>query len=43
MAGNGPAMRDFYEEVLGDLLRSGRLRSVKDGGTRFITAEALRA
>jgi len=25
-----------------DLMRSGRLRSVKDGGKRFITLDALR-
>ena len=28
-------------DKLYDLMRSGRLRSVKDGGARFITAEAL--
>ena len=28
--------------TLYDLLRSGRLRSVKDGGKRFITLDALR-
>ncbi|HYY17987.1 MAG TPA: helix-turn-helix domain-containing protein [Streptosporangiaceae bacterium] len=30
-------------DKLYDLMRSGRLRSVKDGGARFITAEALQA
>ncbi len=28
-------------DKLYDLMRSGRLRSVKDGGARFITADAL--
>jgi excisionase family DNA binding protein len=28
--------------TLYDLMRSGRLRSVKDGGKRFITLDALR-
>ncbi len=28
-------------DKLYDLMRSGRLRSVKDGGARFVTAEAL--
>jgi excisionase family DNA binding protein len=28
--------------TLYDLMRSGRLRSVKDGGMRFITLDALR-
>ncbi len=28
-------------DKLYDLMRSGRLRSVKDGGGRFITADAL--
>jgi len=30
-------------DKLYDLMRSGRLRSVKDGGARFITADALAA
>lgn len=30
-------------DKLYDLMRSGRLSSVKDGGARFITAEALTA
>ncbi|MDQ2874243.1 MAG: helix-turn-helix domain-containing protein [Actinomycetota bacterium] len=30
-------------DKLYDLMRSGRLQSVKDGGARFITADALRA
>ncbi len=30
-------------DKLYDLLRTGRLQSVKDGGARFITADALRA
>ena len=30
-------------DKLYDLMPSGRLRSVKDGGARFITAEALQA
>jgi excisionase family DNA binding protein len=30
-------------DKLYDLMRSGRLESVKDGGARFITADALRA
>jgi excisionase family DNA binding protein len=30
-------------DKLYDLMRSGRLDSVKDGGARFITADALRA
>jgi excisionase family DNA binding protein len=30
-------------DKLYDLLRTGRLPSVKDGGARFITADALRA
>jgi excisionase family DNA binding protein len=29
--------------TLYDLMRSGRVRSVKDGGMRFITLDALRA
>jgi excisionase family DNA binding protein len=29
--------------TLYDLMRSGRIRSVKDGGMRFITLDALRA
>jgi excisionase family DNA binding protein len=29
--------------TLYDLIRSGRVRSVKDGGMRFITLDALRA
>jgi len=30
------------QATLYDLMRSGRLRSVKDGGKRFITLDALR-
>jgi excisionase family DNA binding protein len=30
-------------DKLYNLMRSGRLRSVKDGGARFITADALNA
>ena len=30
-------------DKLYELMRSGRLRSVKDGGARFITADALAA
>ena len=30
-------------DKLYDLMRSGRLHSVKDGGARFITADALQA
>ena len=30
-------------DKLYDLLRTGRLQSVKDGGARFITADALHA
>ncbi len=30
-------------DKLYDLIRSGRLDSVKDGGARFITADAMRA
>jgi excisionase family DNA binding protein len=30
-------------DKLYDLMRTGRLASVKDGGARFITADALRA
>jgi len=30
-------------DKLYDLMRSGRLQSVKDGGARFITADALHA
>jgi excisionase family DNA binding protein len=30
-------------DKLYDLMRAGRLASVKDGGARFITADALRA
>jgi len=30
-------------DKLYDLMRAGRLRSVKDGGARFITADALAA
>jgi excisionase family DNA binding protein len=30
-------------DKLYDLIRSGRLNSVKDGGARFITADAMRA
>ncbi len=30
-------------DKLYDLMRAGRLDSVKDGGARFITADALRA
>jgi excisionase family DNA binding protein len=45
-----PAVDKEAAEMLGigratlyDLMRSGRVRSVKDGGMRFITLDALRA
>lgn len=34
---------DIGRDKLYDLIRSGRLESVKDGGARFITADALQA
>ncbi len=34
-------MLGIGRDKLYDLMRSGRLRSIKDGGARFITAEAL--
>jgi excisionase family DNA binding protein len=37
------AMLGIGRDKLYDLLRSGRLDSLKDGGARFITADALRA
>jgi excisionase family DNA binding protein len=36
-------MLGIGRDKLYDLMRSGRLDSVKDGGARFITADALRA
>jgi excisionase family DNA binding protein len=36
-------MLGIGRDKLYDLMRSGRLDSVKDGGVRFITADALRA
>jgi excisionase family DNA binding protein len=35
--------RGIGRDKLYELMRSGRLRSVKDGGARFITADALAA
>ena len=37
------AVLGIGRDKLYDLMRSGRLRSVKDGGARFITADALQA
>jgi excisionase family DNA binding protein len=37
------AVLGIGRDKLYDLLRSGRLDSLKDGGARFITADALRA
>jgi excisionase family DNA binding protein len=35
------SMLGIGRDKLYDLMRSGRLRSIKDGGARLITAEAL--
>ena len=37
------AVLGISRDKLYDLIRAGRLRSVKDGGARFITADALTA
>lgn len=37
------AVLGIGRDKLYDLLRSGRLDSLKDGGARFITADSLRA
>jgi len=37
------AVLGIKRDKLYDLIRAGRLRSVKDGGARFITADAITA
>ena len=37
-----PRCQSRQAATMYDLMRSGRLRSVKDGGKRFITLDALR-
>ncbi|HEY2508910.1 MAG TPA: hypothetical protein VGI58_20525 [Streptosporangiaceae bacterium] len=38
-----PASSAFGRDKLYDLMRAGRLDSIKEGGARFVTADALRA